>query len=302
MSNLYLIIPYYNYFNNLYREKNLEIFLKKYSKTNNLKIILVEAIFEKQNPLKDYSILAWKHIKYNTPQRIWIKENLINLIIKNHLPKDAEYISWIDGDILFMDNDWINQTISLLKEYDIVQMFNYAADLKKDNLLCLSKQDVIKTHNSYLFNLINKKQENGHTGFGWAINRKFYDKIKKLWDYNIIGSGDSITGRSAGQSLNEERILKKHSLNVIYSSKYAQQIYDYYNQFKNTRINYLNSPIVHLWHGDWDSKKYLLRHQILKKYNFDTSFLDYNDEGIIYIKNIDIIKEIEEYLISRETF
>jgi hypothetical protein len=302
MNDLYLIIPYYNYFNNFYRQKNLQIFLKRYSKVNNLKIILVEGIFEKQNPLQDYSNIAWKHIKYNIPQKIWVKENLINLIIQNHLTKNAEYISWIDGDILFMDNDWVNQIILSLKQYDIIQIFNHAADLKKDNLVCFNKEDLIKTHNSYLFNLINKKLENGHTGFGWAINRKFYDKIKKLWDYNIIGSGDSITARSAGQSLSEERIFKKNSLNLIYSLKYAQEIYDYYNQFKDAKINYLNSSIVHLWHGDWDSKKYLSRHEILKKYNFDTSFLDYNPDGVIYIKNTDIIKDIEDYFINRETF
>jgi hypothetical protein len=300
MENLYLILPYYNYFNNIYREKNLKIFLKEYSNIKNLKIILIEGIFNNQNALEDYSNTLWKHIKYDVPQRIWIKENLINLAIKKHLPQRAKYICWLDADILFTNHDWVNQTIGLLKKYDIIQMFDRVLDLNKDTYDLSSKEDVIKSNYSYIYKLINQNDQNGHTGFGYAINRKFYKKINKLLDYNIIGSGDSIIGKSAGQSLSKEQIFKKHNLNAIYSLKYANELYEYYNKFKNVKISFLDSYIIHFWHGSWDSKKYVSRHKILQKYNFDSSFVDYNNDGIIYIKNMDLVKDIEDYLISRE--
>jgi hypothetical protein len=300
MDELYLILPYFNYFNNIYRKNNLEKFLFKYFNLNNLKIILVEGIFSNQNALQDYSSLIYKHVKFDIPQRIWIKENLINLIIQNHLPKDAKYISWIDADIFFSNQNWVNDTISLLKDNDIVQMFDHAIDLKKDVFDISSSQDIMKLHSSYIFNIINNIQGKNHTGFGWAINKKFYNKIGKLWDYNIIGSADSIIARSSVQSLTEECIFKKHNLNPIYSKKYGEQIYDYYKKFKDTKFNHLNSSIMHLWHGTWESKKYVQRHEILKKYNFDISFLTYNSDGIIHVNNSDIYKEIENYLITRE--
>jgi Holliday junction resolvase len=49
------------------------------------------------------------------------------------------------------------------------------------------------------------------------------------------------------------------------------------------------------------AKLYIERHQILKLHEYDDSFVGYNKDGILYLKNKDLQQKIEVYLINRES-
>ena len=57
---------------------------------------------------------------------------------------------------------------------------------------------------------------------------------------------------------------------------------------------------MHLSHGDVISKQYNKRHQILKKYKFDKSMASKNKDGIIFLKNQNLVNNIASYMESRE--
>src|SRR5271170_4863546 len=52
-----------------------------------------------------------RHIRLRSPHTLWYKENLINIAIAR-LPRDWEYVAWLDADIQFLRPDWVTQTIS----------------------------------------------------------------------------------------------------------------------------------------------------------------------------------------------
>jgi hypothetical protein len=308
-KNLYIILPYYNYFDNEHRVSNISRFIETYRKIDNCKIVVVEGLTAESKPLKDLSDKIFKHIKYNIPQKIWVKENLINLVLKNHLPEDYNFFCWLDCDIFFEDKDWVNHTIDLLRENDAIQMFNFGINQERriefDDIPFHSLETApsFKGHSvsisqiAYFFNFYDTQDFRPHSGYGWGMTKDFYTKIGKLWDYNIIGSGDSIIARSIVQMLTEEQILKRHSLNVLYSEDYAHQILEYYKKFKDCKCSFLPSRIYHFFHGSMKNRLYLERHNILRKLNYDTSMVNYNEDGIIYTN-----KELSSVIFNYMTF
>ena len=311
-ENLYIILPYYNYFHNEYRVSNILKFIETYKTTDKCKIVVVEGLIAESEPLNDLSDKIFKHIKYDLPQKIWVKENLINLVLQNHLPQDYNFFCWLDSDILFEDKDWVDHTINLLKENDAIQMFNFGINqqtrIEFDDIPFHSFKTppTFKGHSlsmgsiAYLSGQYDVSNFRPHTGFGWGMTRNFYNKIGKLWDYNIIGSGDSVIGRSIVQNLSEEEILNRHSLNIIYSEDYGKQILEYYKKFKNCKYSFLPSRVYHLFHGDMKRRSYIERHFLLKKFNYNISMINYNHDGIIYANKREIASIISYYMTSRE--
>ena len=295
-KNLYVILPYYNYFNNSYRVSNILKFIETYKGIDNCKIVVVEGIANDSEHLKDLSDQIFKHIKYKLPQKIWVKENLINLVLQNHLPQDYNFFCWLDSDIFFENKDWVDHTINLLKENDAIQMFDFCINQgeKKEykNKVIGQIAYELKSYDSTGFSY--------HCGFGWGMNKNFYNKIGKLWEYNIIGGGDSIIGRSISQKLTEKDILTNDGLSIIYSKTYGEQVLQYYKKFKNCKYSFLPTTIHHFFHGDMYNRLYTLRHNFIKDLSYDASMVNYNSDGIIYTTE-EVSKQIFRYMKFRES-
>jgi hypothetical protein len=58
---------------------------------------------------------------------VWNKENLLNIGV--HRTPEAQYIAWIDADIIFRRPDWPMATLLALQHYDVVQPWSDAYDL-----------------------------------------------------------------------------------------------------------------------------------------------------------------------------
>lgn len=67
------------------------------------------------------------HFGVRAKTRGWCKENLLNLAIWRR--PDAEYIAWIDADVIFRRSDWAAATVHALQHYDVVQPWSDAYDL-----------------------------------------------------------------------------------------------------------------------------------------------------------------------------
>jgi len=348
-NNLYIIIPYFNFYKNAHRIANLIKFLlfaKNSKNFSECKILIAEACIEE--PLIDKNA-KWKddnfffeideikispqitdltrklidkryeslnniflnivdnenifHIKHSIPQKIWVKENLINVTIEKNLPKDWQYFCWIDGDVIFDNENWIEETKNLLNRFDVIQMFSACF-----NQVTYNKKQYIGSH-GYIYAQHKKENNNpilndmlsDHTGYGWGMNRSFYKKIERLFELNIVGSADSIIARCATQNLSEEQILNSDALNVIYSPNYAKKLFEYYLKFKNCKYSYLNNNLFHLYHGEIIKRQYMARHKILQRHQYDDSFLERSQSSFLYLKNKKLLQEIEAYLINRET-
>lgn len=318
MSLLYGIIPFFDFSNNSYRKDNLKRFISNYKNQDKLKLILVEAVYE-NNQLEDYSNEIFLHLKLKIKQKLWYKENLINIAIKKHLPNDWENVCWLDSDVDFLNKNWVNDTLEYLKSFDFVQLFDTAIVLNKKSEVISDKETPI-IYKSWLnfssnfkkniigqdkfqkiHRFINLKQEDApylkpHTGFGWATKKTFFSKIENLWEYNIIGGADNIIAKCITNNIDQ------YPFQIFYSEEYKNNLMQYYNKFKG--CNYRNIPgsIIHHWHGSYFARYYIERHEILKKYNFSHLDINYNQDILEISNKTELLKELEDYFNGRECF
>jgi hypothetical protein len=309
-DTLYIIIPYFNFFQNKWRNENLFNLLDSLNKFNKIdsktkfEVILVEGrtddlegdspLFNFINRKKEYA--NTRCISYKIPQKIWVKENLINITIEKHLPEDWQYFCWLDGDIIFDDPFWIKKAIESLRQNDIIQVFSVCM-----NQLYADRREYT-SHYSFLKFLsigtdLIKKLCAKHTGYGWGMSKDFYKKIGKLWEFHIIGGGDTVIAKCVNQEIKKDFC---HHAKNMYSPELISDVLIYQNKFKNCKHSFLDVNIFHLYHGDIGRRQYLSRHHILKNYNYNSSFTKYNEEGIIYLEDENLKNEIEYYFNNRE--
>jgi len=300
---LYLILPYFSFTESIFAKTNLDLFIENYSKRNNLKIILCEGIYDQELP--DYSDKIFKHLKFKLKNILWVKENLINLAIKN-LPDDAEYIAWSDRDIYFLNPFWVEQTIEKLKTHDVIQPWSEVIHLNSSyNLDFISKQkdNISFTNKSVLYAAMNypnhKNKIATATGQIWAITKSFYKKIGKINDIEIIGGADSIIAHFC--------ILKENSYKNILNKKTTLHSKDswvlYKEKFKDVKYSYIDGLIVHYWHGNLEDRKYNERFDILTHYNYNPiNDIMYDENDVLQFteKGKRLEPLIKKYFVSRK--
>lgn len=216
-----------------------------------------------------------KHLGLRTKHALWHKENMINLAVQKLLPSDWQAFSWIDADIEFESLTWAEDTLKLLTQFDVVQLFTVCFDLDENEL----PMNLWQSYGSKFCRGETFKHNRGvnywHSGYAWACTRSFYETMgSKLYEWGIVGSGDYIMTQGylgntacAGKTLTG---FMKHVEN--YNSQLPSEV----------KIGYLPSNIRHFFHGSKVNRKYIERNQILIKHNYDPSIhLTYDEEGIL---------------------
>lgn len=308
---LYIIVPYFNFLGINKLEENLNLFLTKNKFTNRARVVLSEGYID--NELKDYSNLVYKHLKFKFKDIFWAKENLINLAIDN-LPKDWKFVVWLDRDVVFSSEEWIEEAIKELKISDIIQPWSLVMNPTSRTPPTPSsfpplypKMNQPKPiSNSIKQSFFSKMKEMplnfwGHPGFAWGINKNFYTKIKKIPDWFIVGAADSVLASCCVYNLNNKRIAHKPPHATILMEL---KFHDYAKFFKDVKFNSLNFEIFHVSHGTYENRKYIERHTILQKHNFDPNCdIFYNEQNIIEFSEdwkMRASKDIKNFFISRQ--
>jgi len=297
-EDLYIILPYFNFLNYKSGIKNLELFVQNFKDYNNVKIVLVEAVYKPELQLENYSNQLYKHIKVKAEHILWIKENLINIGIK-HLPEDWKYVGWIDRDIQFKNPNWANHCIEELQHSDLIQPWK--------ECLFLDEQGQIKVEEYFnKGSLVNKKilshcyiscssnpeePHFKHAGHAWCCTRNFYNKIGMLCDKAIVGGGDGLIVIAIEQK-------HKHP----HYRYLGSVLEDYCNKLEGTKIGYINETIYHNHHGSIENRNYLKRYDDLYTLDYTPwEHLTYNQDGVLkFTENGRILEEfVELYLLSR---
>lgn len=275
---LYVILPYFNYCYSMSRFKLFIEFVKRYSIDDNIRICIIEGRLKGESyQLPDSHFNVYKHIAISIEDPIWIKENLINMMV-SMLPKNWKYIAWIDADITFLNRNWASDTLESLKTNDFVQLFQTAVNMGPND-------EAFKIDRSFGFmykcsgHEWNKVHKYGfwHCGYAWACTRYAYDTVGGLIDFGILGSGDhhmslAIIGKVAMSHPESIHENYKHLL-LEFESKCIKN---------NLQLNYIPGTILHHWHGSLKNRKYQERWLILTKNKYDpTEDVYYNEYGVL---------------------
>jgi len=202
-----------------------------------------------------------RHLQLRTNVPIWHKENMINLGVKNLLPKNYKAFAWIDADIEFENTSWATDTLKILNgAKDIVQIWSHCVDMNNNEL-------AMKVHNSAGYQYCKNKSycntgiNYWHPGFAWAITRKAYEKMGGLYEFGILGSGDNIMMLSLLG--NGDKAVNSNS-----TEDYINSILDFQTKIKSLRFGYVPGVIRHYYHGSKQNRKYQERWEILLKHEY----------------------------------
>jgi hypothetical protein len=191
---------------------------------------------------------------------MWQKERLLNLAA-NWLPADCTAVAWLDCDILCMNPHWAVDTMRLLKEHAIVQVFETAVRLEKDNTAGeqsdkVSSFGAVAPQRLHLLSC-GRYDQHGHTGYGWAMHRETFDQVG-LYKHAIYGSADhfmahAIYGDMDGFCIHS--VLGKSPSQLACLTEWSRR---FYAQVGGS-FTAVPGEIVHLWHGELKNRRYFQR-------------------------------------------
>jgi hypothetical protein len=260
---LYVIIPYFNY---CHYQRRKELFMEFYDRLKDdprIRIVICEATesgdeFELPRDLPN----LFAHIHVKTRNQIWIKESLINIAV-GRLPTHWKYMAWLDCDIEFLNNTWVEDAIAEMEKYEVIQLFSVINYLGPQN-------ESIKTDKSfgYMYRKsgreYSQKYKYGfwHPGFAWACTKHAYQIMNGLIDYAILGSGDHHMALGL-----ISRVECSHPKDI--HPNYKKLLREFEKQVRPLRLGYIDGTILHYWHGDLKLRRYKERWQILVENKYD---------------------------------
>ena len=186
------------YFNPVGYHRRLENY-RTFRKRLKVPLVAVELSFDNKFELAsgDADILVQLH----SSAVLWQKERLLNVALKS-LPDDCDKVAWLDCDIIFESDDWVESAGRALDEFALVHLFQERNELPMDFTPDNSDswRATLKAH-SVVYQLatgaataeeavtLGGLQRRSTSGLAWMSNRDILEE-HGLYDACIIGSGD----------------------------------------------------------------------------------------------------------------
>lgn len=247
-------------------------------KEHNATLFTAELIY----PNQKYRITSEddpRHLRLVGQEEVWAKENMINLLEKQ-LPRDWKKLAWIDADVLFARQDWVDATLKELDKHDVVQMFSECRDLtpEYETIPNAVFRGIVQQHQgNSKFSLTDGPytKRTGHTGYAWACTRSAWDRMGGLIDYSIMGSADyQMCCAWFGDAL-------ASTYNQAYSTGYCDLIQEFGDRVKDFSLGYVEGLLVHNYHGAKSNRGYATRWKILADCGYDPKTDLVMERGVI---------------------
>ena len=275
-GSIWAITTFFNPAKYKNKYENYKIF-RENSKRQGLMLLTVELRFDNE-PYEieedDADILI--RIQGQEKNILWQKEPLMNIALKE-LPPDCDKVIWIDCDLIFHNDNWVNETANLLEEYNVVQPFSASVRLTNSIKSSVHIKNIgYGVNDSQLIHSLARGalsykddlsvihyQLNGHVGFAWAARKSIFDEIG-FFDSMISGANDSIMAYAfyGKDWYSNESLLPALTEEIIEWRKKA------YQRIQGS-VFFCNGIVDHLWHGDKEDRGYKNRENIFLKYKFD---------------------------------
>jgi hypothetical protein len=272
MEKLHVVGVISNLCNYKRRYQLAKEFVERMEKNPDIELYIVELLYETNTDFAITNSDNKNHLQLKTKYGLWHKENMINLGVSKLLPKNWKYFAWIDMDIEFEDPYWAKKAIQEFeKGYDVIQLFEYCKNMDQHGGYDLKKSAGSSDQSKIAYGLT----YNGHPGFAWAMNRKTYDKIGKIYDYAILDGGDTVVLSCILDTLST--YCKNRKLTV----PYILDLNKYKSKFVDIKLGYIPVMIKHHFHGQIVNRKYNERYLVLQKHRYNPSFLSVDENGVL---------------------
>ena len=258
-ETLYVISCIFSPFGQDIRTKLAQEFVERIEKEKEdgspLQICIVELLYPKQESfIKIKDMKYYMQISYEQHGfYLFNKENLINIAVRKLLPSNWKYMAWVDADIEFKNSFWASEAIEQLKssKCDILHLFSICRFLDSEGLPSRYYHSAVKIHND------KHLRKYGHPGYAWAMKRKAYEQLRGLFEFAIVGGGDSIMCLCLLKQMNT---MKK----LFGGNPYFYKEIELFRQkAKGLKTQFLDIMIEHNYHGETANRLYKDRRAIL---------------------------------------
>jgi len=264
-DKLYVISSIFSPFGQDIRTKLAQEYIQRLEKLQSqgypVQVCIIELLYpDQQSCLKVKNQKFYMQICYEKHGfYLFNKENLINIAVTKLLPVNWKYMAWIDADIEFINRKWSIEAIKKLQTCDVLQLFSINRHLDSDGLPVRYFHSAIKVKNDV--HLKNHK-EYAHPGFAWAMTRKTYQKLRGLFEFAIVGGGDTIMCHCF--------LGIKTTIKSVYgkNEKLMKTIEDFFKKAEGLRVDFLDTVIQHHFHGERKNRMYSDRISILIDSNY----------------------------------
>jgi hypothetical protein len=195
------------------------------------------------------------------------KERMLNIALDS-LPSDVDQVIWMDCDLFFFEDDWVDRVAKSLKSYKVIQPYNISISLPKCSVFRTDDWQTMyydawgsgRIKRSFAYYHEKRKTfpnlHHGHLGYVWAAQREFLDK-HKFYDTIITGAGDLFMTMAFIGSFGWLEYPKE----LLYYPEAATEHYfnwafPVYEETKG-HIGYTHDVVFHMWHGDINNRDYL---------------------------------------------
>jgi hypothetical protein len=213
------------------------------------------------------------HVQLRTDDILWYKENLVNIGAKK-MATQCEYFSWIDADMVFENKHWVDETISALEQYKIVQLF--------ENVNVLGPNG--RTHRTHTgLSKCTHKTRNCAPGGGWACKKETFLSFGGLWDVDIVGDADGVFARGCFGLFSDGEVER-------YQPDYLHLIQRWQlnlNKYIKSSVSHISGNISHIWHGSRENRGLMERKEIVNSLSFPFKPYDhvyYDVYGLLHFK------------------
>ena len=193
---------------------------------------------------------------------LWQKERLLNLSLR-HLPDDCDKVAWLDGDVLFVNPAWPEETSRLLEQHPVVQPYSHCVRLLRDEFSCDPLTLPFGMNERQLFygmgfgvfakgrSRLKDYFTSGHTGFAWAARRSLLEK-HGFYDANLFCHGDYDMASAMYQNLNYWSMEKFGPRGKAHVRRWARP----FGADVKGRVAFVDGFLLHLWHGNLKDRLY----------------------------------------------
>jgi GR25 family glycosyltransferase involved in LPS biosynthesis len=272
-NNLAILTTYFNPCNYVNLKYNYLRFSRQIKKFGDL--FPVELSFDGNFFIEDENAIR---VNGDSSNMLWQKEVLLNMALEK-LPKHYTDVAWIDADIIFKNDSWVDQLKEELSKYKVVHLFKTAYIMNNED-----KEMDIST------STVNQRK-GGHPGFAWAARREIIDQIKFL-DNQYLGGGDGIMCRSFIGATNSKSLFSSKGFNF---NKETEIWMRNCSKIVDRSFSYLNTEITHLYHGSIKNRNYNERYESLKNKS-DKIF----KENKLWKADVETINIIKNHFLNRK--
>jgi hypothetical protein len=244
-------------------------------------------------------------VRFRGRSRLWMKERLANAAVAR-LPDGYDAVAWLDGDILFKDDDWLGQLAERFDTADVVQPFATVTHLPPGHEAHrgedLGSDPGIVAQARLTPDWLAARRAGavpfGVPGYAWAARRELFEGGGGLYDRMILGNGDAFFA---------DCLLDSFGLHHYSSSRTAGMAADMdawrpgLLGGRHPRVDWLPGRVFHLWHGRFQDRGYTARDAILRRHDFDPR-QDLVREGDLYEWGSDkpgLHAEVAAYFLAR---